>query len=84
MGQQVCVINSSKSFQAINMKLLTIFRLGFNLNLDSFQVRLQYWAASLCNQLLKEFSSNQFETFNRCYKRIEDEHVTFCRQEIHF
>ena len=27
----------------------TIFRLGFNLDLDNFQVRLQYWVASLCN-----------------------------------
>ena len=31
--------------------------------------------------LLPEFSSNQFETFHRCYKHIEDMHVTFCRRE---
>ena len=34
-------------------------------DLDNFQVRLQYGVASLCNQLLPEFSSNQFETFHR-------------------
>ena len=44
---------------------------GF-LDLDNFQVRLHYKVASLCNQLLLEFSSNQFETFHRCYKHIED------------
>ena len=54
------------------------------LDLDNFQVRLQYWVASLCNQLLPEFSSNQFETLHRCYKHIEDVHVTFSRQENHF
>ena len=46
---------------------LTNFRLGFNLDFDNFQVRLQYGVASLCNQLLSEFSSNQYETFHRCY-----------------
>ena len=55
------------------------------LDLDNFQVRLQirlqYWVASLCNQLLPEFSSNQFKTVHRCYKHIEDVHVTFSRQE---
>ena len=40
--------------------------------------------ASLCNQLLTEFSNNQFETFHRCYKHIEDVHMTFNRQENHF
>ena len=54
------------------------------LDLDNFQVRLQYWVTSLCNQLLPAFSSNQFETLHRCYKHIEDVHVTFCRQENHF
>ena len=54
------------------------------LDLDNFQVRYQYWVASLCNQLLPEFSSNQFETFHRCYKHIEDVHVTFSRQENNF
>ena len=50
--------------------------------LDNFQIRLQYWVASLCNRLLPGFSSNQFETFHRCYKHIEDVHVTLSRQEI--
>ena len=39
---------------------------------------LQYGVASLCNQLLSEFSGNQFETLHRCYKHIDDVHVTFC------
>ena len=54
------------------------------LDLDSFQVMLQYGVASLCNQLLSEFSSNQFETLHRCNKHIEDVHVTFSRQENNF
>ena len=58
------------------------------MDLDNFQVRLQvrlqYWVASLCNQLLPEFSSNQFETLHRCYKHIEDVHVHFSRQESNF
>ena len=29
-------------------------------------------------------SNNQFETLHRCYKHIEDVHVTFSRQEIKF
>ena len=49
------------------------------LDLDNFQVRLQvrlqYWVASL---------SNQFETLHRCYKHVEDVHVTFSRQENNF
>ena len=49
------------------------------LDLDNFQVKLQYGVASLCNQLLPEFSSNQFETVHRSYKHIEDVHVTFSR-----
>ena len=48
------------------------------------QVRLQYGIASLCNQLLSEFSSNLFETLHRCFKHIEDVHVTFSTQENHF
>ena len=54
------------------------------LDLDNFQVRLQYGVASLCIQFLPEFSSNQFETFHRCYKHIEDAHLTFSRQENNF
>ena len=54
------------------------------LDLDNFQVRLQvrlqYWVASLCYQLLPEFSSNQLETLHRWFKHIEDVHVTFSRQ----
>ena len=48
-------------------------------DLDNFQVMLQYGVASLCNQLLSEFSGNQFETLHRCYKLIEDVHVTFLK-----
>ena len=54
------------------------------LDLDNFQVRLQYGVASLFNQLHPEFSSNQFETFHRCYKHIEDEHVTLAGKKIIF
>ena len=50
------------------------------LDLDNFQVRLQHGVASLCNQLLPEFSSNQFETLNRCYKHIEDVHMILSKQ----
>ena len=49
-----------------------------------FQVRLQYGVASLCNEFLPEFSRIQFETLHRCYKHIEDVHVTFSRQENNF
>ena len=52
--------------------------------LDNFQVSLQYGVASLGNQLLLEFSSNQFETFHRCNKHIEDVHLTLSRQENNF
>ena len=54
------------------------------LELDNFQVRLQYWVASLCNQLLPEFSSNEFVTLHRYYKHMEDVHVTFSRKKIIF
>ena len=61
------------------------FRQNYSiLHLDNFQARLQYGVASLCNQLLPEFSSNQFETFQRCYKHIENVHVAFSRQENNF
>ena len=52
------------------------------LDLDNFQIRLQHGVASLCNQFLPEFSSNQFETLYICYKHIKDMHVTFNKQEI--
>ena len=56
--------------------------------IDNFQVRLQvrlqYWVASLCNQLLPEFSSNQSETLHRCDTHNENVHVTFSRQENNF
>ena len=54
------------------------------LDLDNIQVRLQYWVANLCNQLLLEVSSNQFETFHGCYKRTEDVHVTLAGKKIIF
>ena len=54
------------------------------LDLANFQVRLQYWVASLCNQLLTEILCNQFETLHRCFKHNEDVHVTFSRQENYF
>ena len=54
------------------------------LDLDNFQVTLQYGVVSLRNQLLSEVSSNQFLTWQKCYKHIEDMHVTFCRPEDNF
>ena len=51
--------------------------------LDNFEVSLQRLVASLRNQLPGS-ASNQFETLHRCYKHIEDVHVTFRRQENHF
>ena len=39
---------------------------------------------SVCNQLLPEFSSNQFENLHKCYEHIEDVHVTFCRRKNNF
>ena len=38
--------------------------------------------ASLCNQVLPAFSSNQFEMLHRCYKHIEHVLKTFCRRKI--
>ena len=46
--------------------------------------RLHYRLSSLCNQLLKEFLSNQYETMQRCYKHTEDVRVTFLRCKNYF
>ena len=54
------------------------------LDLDDFQVRLQYWVSCLCDQLLPGFACNQFETLHRCYKHIEDMHMIFGKQENNF
>ena len=54
------------------------------LDLDNIQVRLQYGVASLCNQFLPEFSSNQFEILQRYHKHTEDVHVTLSRKENNF
>ena len=51
---------------------------GFLTYFDNFQVRLQYGVASSC------ISSNQFETFHRYFKHIENGHLTFSRQENSF
>ena len=55
-----------------------------NLDLDNFHVRLQYLVASLCNKLLPEFSSNQFETLQICHNHSEDVRMTLSRQENKF
>ena len=39
---------------------------------------------SLCNQFLQGYASNRFETLQRCYKRIEDVHVTFLQTKKYF
>ena len=46
---------------------------------SQFCARFQYRVASLYNLLLREFSSNQFETSHRCYKHFEDAGVIFSR-----
>ena len=51
---------------------------------DNFEVRRQYRIASLCNQLLPECSSNQFEKLHRCCKHIEDVRATFNGRKIFF
>ena len=53
-------------------------------DLDNFQVSLQHKVAGLCNHLLPGFSSNQFETSHRCYKHIEDLHVTLAGKKLNF
>ena len=45
---------------------------------------LQNREASLCNQFLLELSSSQYENMQRCYKHIEDAHVTFGEEKIMF
>ena len=45
---------------------------------------LQYGVASLCNQLLIEFSGNHFETLHKCYKHIEDVHVASAGEKLIF
>ena len=42
----------------------------------------QYREASLYNQLLPEFSSNQFETSHRWYSHIEEEKMLFFFDKI--
>ena len=37
-----------------------------------------------CNQLLPEFSSNQFETLHIYYKHTEDVHVIFLQKKNNF
>ena len=37
---------------------------------------------SLCNQLLREFTSNHFESLHISYKHFEDVHVNACRRNI--
>ena len=61
------------------------FRQNFGIfYLDNFQLMLQYGVLTLCNQLLPEVSSNKLQTLHRCYKHIEDMHLTFCRPENYF
>ena len=54
------------------------------MDLDNFEVRLLYGVASLCNHLLPEFSSNQFDTLHSYYKHIKDVHVSFRTEKIIF
>ena len=56
---------------------------GFS-TLDNFEVSLQRRVASLCNQLLPGFASNQFETLHRCYKHNENVHMIFSKEKNNF
>ena len=47
-------------------------------DVDNFEIRFQKGVARLCNQVLSEFSSIQFDTLRRYNKHIEDVHLTFC------
>ena len=51
---------------------------------DNFEVSLQRRVASLCNQLLPGFASNQFETLYRYYKHNEDVHMILASKKISF
>ena len=51
---------------------------------DNFEVSLHRMIASLCNQLLPGFASNQFQTLHRCYKQNNDVHMIFSNQNNHF
>ena len=53
-------------------------------NYGIFDLSLQRRVASLCNQLLPGFASNQFETLHRCYKHNEDVHMIFSMKENNF
>ena len=54
----------------------TIFRLGFNLDLENLQVRLQYGVASLCNQLLPEFS-DVISILKMCMRLLAGKKIIF-------
>ena len=47
---------------------------------DNYEVSLQRRVASLYNQLLPGFASNQFETLHRCNKNNDDVHIVFSKQ----
>ena len=51
---------------------------------DNFEVSLQRKVASLCNQLLPGFASNQFETLHCFFKYNKDVHLIFSKQENNF
>ena len=65
------------------MWLFAVEKLLFD-KIQHFRLR-QFWGFAsvegsiFFNQLLQEFSSNQFETLDICYKYIEDVHVTYWR-----
>ena len=57
-------------------KIAAIFYLG------NFEVRFQYRVASLCKQLLPEFSRIRFENLHRYYKCFDDARVNFWHTKI--
>ena len=63
--------------------LQAIFEKNYGIfDLEYFEVRFQLGVARLCQQLLSELSSIQFETLHRYYKQVEDVHVTFAHKYI--
>ena len=42
------------------------------------------WVTNSCNQLLTEFSSNQFKTLYKYYKHIKDVHLTVLKLKFFF
>ena len=60
------------------------FSTSAKIHMHNFEVSLKRGVASLCNQLLPGFASNQFETLHRCYKHNENVNMILSKQENNF